>query len=208
MNSSSILRLEMITESAEKVREIAFQVNAIIEGDFILASGKESHYYFEGKRIMSSPDGAYWVGRTIFEQVSKLGIDAIGGLATGAYPVATAVSLVSHLEERPIPWFVVRQPKSHGTRRRIEGHFTPGSKVVIIDDVITTGGSILEAIEAVEMEGCEVLKVISILDRGEGGSNHLRKKGYNVESIMYLDVQTGDISLTANGETGKKVLSI
>ena len=116
------LELGLDTESAKKVGELASQVGALQWGDFTLASGKKSSYYFDGRKLTLSPEGAYWVGKAMFEEVSRLGIDAVGGVATGGYPIVTAVAIVSHLQGKPIPCFMVREvAKEHGTRRQIEG---------------------------------------------------------------------------------------
>ena len=111
--------------------------------------------------------------------------DAIGGLSMGADPLVTAAGVVSAIEKRPLPGFLVRKTaKEHGRQKQIEGMENPrGKKVVIVDDVCTTGGSTQEAIDAAEREGCEVIGVISLVDREEGGSEMLRAK-YNYRSIF------------------------
>ena len=145
------LDIERDSESAEKIREIAFEVGALLQGEFTLASGRKSNRYFEGKKITMHPEGAYLVGKAIFDELAEAGVDAVGGLANGAYPIATAVAMVSHLEGRPVSAFVVREEKKdHGAGRLVEGHLPEGSRVVIVDDVITSGGSIIKAIKAVE----------------------------------------------------------
>ncbi len=177
----------MNAKSAKRILEIANEVGALLEGDFTLTSGKKSKYYFDGKKLTLSPEGAYEVGKTIFDEVTKIGVDAIGGVATGAYPIVTAVALVSHLEGKPIPSFIVREKqKEHGTQRKIEGHLKEGSRVAIVDDVITTGGSVSNAIEAVERANCRVAKVIVLVDRHEGGSDKLKKEGYDFTAILHL----------------------
>ena len=106
-----------------------------------------------------------------------------------------AVALVSHLEGKPIPAFIVRkEPKKHGTQRYIEGHLPPASLVAIVDDVITTGGSIFRAIEAVEEEGCRVGKVVVLLDRNQGGADELRRRGYNFTALLSADAK-GNVGL-------------
>jgi len=182
----SALELELNTENAKRIREIAQAVGAFREGKVILASGKESDRYFEGEKVALSPEGAYLIGKAIFEDILRdTDVDYIGGLATGAYPIATAVSLISYMQGKPIPSFVVREElKTHGTMRKIEGHLKEGSKVAIVDDVITTGGSIDKAIEAVEQAGCKVVKVIVLVDRKEGGSDKLRQRGYDFRAIL------------------------
>ena len=149
--------------------------------------GKKSDYYFDGKKLTLSPEGAYRVGKAMFEELAKIGVDAVGGVATGAYPIATAVALVSYLEGKPLPSFMVREvAKEHGTRRQIEGHLKEGSRVAIVEDVITTGGSVSKVIEAVEAVNCRVVKIIAIVDRHEGGSDRLREEGYDIAAILHL----------------------
>lgn len=185
--SYSTLELGLKTESAKRVWEIAKKVGAFLEGDFTLSSGRKSSYYFDGKKITLSSEGAYWVGKAIFDELAKIGVDAIGGLTIGADPIATAVSIVSYLEGKPIDAFIVRDvQKEHGTKRKIEGHLKEGSRVAIVDDVITTGGSVQKAIEAVEMANCKVVKVIVIVDRHEGGSDELKSEGYDFSAILRL----------------------
>ena len=181
------LELGLNTESAERIRTIAGEVGAFLQGEFILASGKKSSYYFDGKKLTLSPDGAYWVGKAMFDEIAEIGVDAVGGVATGAYPIATAVALVSHLEGKPLPAFMVREVvKAHGTKRQIEGHLKEGSRIAIVEDVITTGGSVGKVIEAVEAAHCEVAKVIAIVDRHEGGSDKLKEQGYDFAAILHL----------------------
>lgn len=187
MVTSSFLELRMGSEAASKVLEIAKRVGALMYGDFILSSGKKSNHYFDGKKLTLSPEGAYWVGKAVFEELAKIEVDTVGGLSIGADFMATAVALVSHLEGKPIPSFIVRDvPKKHGTKKKIEGHLREGSRVAIVDDVITTGGSVKRAIEAVEEAGCKVVKVIVIVDRHEGGSDQLKNDRYDVTAIIDL----------------------
>lgn len=198
----------MNTESAGKILKIAYEVGALLYGDFTLTSGKKSHHYFEGKRLTLHPEGAYWVGKAMFDELTKIGVDAVGGVAVGGYPIVAAVALVSYLEGKPLPSFIVRdQPKEHGTQRKIEGHLKEGSKVAIVDDVITTGGSVKKAIEAVEAANCKVVKVVVIVDRHEGGSDELKKEGYDFASIINLwpsgEVTVGESSSTpGEGKAG------
>jgi len=187
MPTHSTLELGVNTKSARRILEIAYEVGALLEGEFTLTSGKKSDYYFEGKRLTLSPEGAYLVGKAVFDQLADADIDAIGGVAIGGYPMVAAVALVSHLEGKPIPSFIVREEtKEHGTRRRIEGHLKEGSRVAIVDDVITTGGSVSRAIEAAEAAKGKVVKVIVLVDRHEGGSDKLKKQGYDFTAIIDL----------------------
>jgi len=184
---SSFLELGVATERTKRILELAHETGALLYGEFTLASGKKSNHYFEGKRLTLHPEGAYQVGRELLDELAEIGVDAIGGLAMGAFPMITAVALVSHLEGKPIPSFIVREvPKEHGTKRQIEGHLKEGSKVAIVDDVITTGGSVSKAIEAVEAANCKVVKVIVLVDRHEGGSDQLKNEGYDFTAIIDL----------------------
>ncbi len=177
----------MNTERARRVLELAHETGALLYGEFTLASGEKSDHYFEGKRLTLSPEGAYQVGKLVFDELADIGVDAIGGLVMGAFPIITAVSLVSYQEGKPLPSFIVREkPKEHGTKKMIEGHFKEGSRVAIVDDVVTKGGSISRAIKAVEEAGATVVKIIVIVDRHEGGSDKLKEAGYDFTAIIDL----------------------
>jgi orotate phosphoribosyltransferase len=184
---SYFLELGMDTERTRRILEILHETGALLYGEFTLSSGKKSDHYYDGKKLSLHPEGAYLIGEEMLDRLAGTDVDAIGGLVIGAIPIVTAVTLVSHMKGKPIPSFIVREEsKSHGTRKRIEGHLRKGSKVAIIDDVITGGDSVKKAIEAVEAEGCKVVKVIVIVDRKEGGSERLKKEGYNFEAIFDL----------------------
>jgi orotate phosphoribosyltransferase len=172
-----------------------FQEHAILHGDFTLTSGLKSSYYFDGRLVTLWPEGAYLIGKKICEILKGTGAEAVGGMTMGADPMASAVAVVSHLEGKPIPTFIVRaETKVHGTQKRIEGPLKKGSKVAIVDDVITTGGSVLRAIEAVEAEGCKVVKVVVLLDRHQGGSDEIKRKGYDFQAILSADAE-GEVRL-------------
>lgn len=209
MAISYTLELEVVTERTKRILKLAHETGALLRGEFILSSGKKSDHYFEGKRLTLYPEGAYLIGKEIFERLEGTGIDAVGGLVMGAFPIITAVAIASFQEGKPIPTFIVReQPKAHGTRRKIEGHFQKGTRVAIVDDVITTGDSVLKAIKAVEEEGSKVEKVIVIVDRNEGGSELLKKQGYDFEAIINLP-PSGEASINefsdAKGEAKARI---
>jgi orotate phosphoribosyltransferase len=185
MEEYPTLELGWDTEGVRRIREIAHKGGAFLTGEFTLTSGKKSSYYIDGKRITLSPEGAYLVGRAIFNELTGSEVEAVGGVATGAYPMVTAVAVISHLEGKPIPIFIVREVvKEHGTMRRIEGNLKEGAKVAILEDVLTTGGSVIKAIEAVEAMGCRVGRVIALVDRDEGGSERLKKAGYDFTALL------------------------
>ncbi|MEW5746815.1 MAG: orotate phosphoribosyltransferase [Nitrospirota bacterium] len=137
---------------------------------FKLVSGRVSNYYFNCKAVTLHPEGMYLIGSIIFDMIKELPVRGIGGLTLGADPIADAVAYTSHLKNRPVEAFVVRKTaKSHGTMQWIEGNVKAGDKVVIVDDVITTGKSTIEAISRAREAGLEVVKVIALVDRQEGG---------------------------------------
>ena len=141
---------------------------------FKLASGRMSQYYFNCKPVTMSPEGMYLIGEIIFALVSSLKPDAIGGLTLGADPIAYAVCLTSYLKGSPIKAFTVRkEPKEHGTKQWIEGNIKKGERVVIVEDVVTTGSSTVKAITKAQAAGLEVLKVIALIDREEGGRGNI-----------------------------------
>lgn len=146
-------------------------------GDFVLASGQRSHYYIDARRTTLSARGLVLVGRLGLAKIRHAGWQprAIGGLTMGADPVAYAIARASADSPPEIEAFSVRKtPKQHGKGRRIEGNFAPGYPVVIVEDVITTGGSTIQAIQAVREEGGEVLGVLAVVDREEGGVQNVR----------------------------------
>ncbi len=154
----------------------------------VLASGRESDFYVDGKQTALHPRGALLIGRLMWERLGAFGpVEAVGGMTLGADPLATATSLVSELEGRGIPAFIVRkEPKGHGTRSWIEGskNLSPGARVVVLEDVVTTGGSSLRAIERIEEEGYRVLGVLALVDREEGGREAIEGRGYRFEALF------------------------
>jgi len=155
---------------------------------FKLVSGRMSNYYFNCKAVTLHPEGMYLIGNLIFEMVKDLNIKGIGGLTLGADPVAYAASYTSFLKGKPIEAFVVRKSaKSHGTMQWIEGDVRKGDRVVIVDDVITTGKSTIEAISRAKEAGLEIVKVICLIDRQEGGRENIEALGYKVDALVLRD---------------------
>jgi orotate phosphoribosyltransferase len=157
---------------------------------FTLVSGRLSNYYFNCKPTMCNPLGKELIGRMIFELIRGQGIEACGGLALGSVPMSGAVSLISQLEKEPIAEFIVRkEKKDHGDIAKIEGDVVPGQRAVVFDDVITTGGSTIAAIEAALNFGLIVVQVVVIIDRQEGGREVIldRYPGIGVEALATRD---------------------
>lgn len=159
-------------------------------GDFVLTSGKRSSYYFDGKQVTLCPEGAWLLARIILHKIKGLGVDAVGGITIGADPIVGALAAVSYFYgHRDLKLFIVRKtPKTHGKGRAIEGPaLLPGDRAVVVDDVITTGGSIIEAIEAVRGAGCQVVKVIALVDRREGGTERIAAMGIDVDPVFDIN---------------------
>ncbi len=155
----------------------------------ILSSGKESDFYLDTKQASLSAEGHYLVGRLVLAQVRALVPDAVavGGMTMGADPIASAVSLTSFLEQRPMPAFYVRkEPKGHGTNQWVEGKkgLPPGARVCVVEDVVTTGASTLKAIERCRLEGLEVGGVVALVDRDEGGRAAVEATGMQLRSLF------------------------
>jgi orotate phosphoribosyltransferase len=159
---------------------------SLVIGDFILSSGQRSNYYMDVKLTTLDPQGAYLTGKVIVDLLAGEGIqaDAIGGMSMGADPVVSAITVVSHLEGKPLPGFLIRkEAKKHGRMKQIEGMGKDVKRVVIVDEVCTTGKATQEAIDAAIAEGYEIVAVISLVDRQEGGSDALRAK-YKYYSVF------------------------
>jgi len=163
---------------------------------FKLASGKESPYYVDCKPTTNNAQGMALIGEIIFDLIRNDEVQAIGGLTMGADPIAHAVAMISYQKGKPINAFSVRKkPKDHGNIKahRIEGDISPGQNVIIIEDVITTGGSTLQAIEAAREFGLNVIKVVALLDREEGGRQNIEKQDTPVHALFTLSQFTATL---------------
>ncbi len=163
------------------------QRRSIRHGDFVLASGARSTYYIDCRPSTMSGEGQALIGRMGLAAIRAAGWrpDAVGGLTMGADPVAYAIARASCDAPPPLDAFSVRkQAKEHGTGKRVEGNFAAGHAVVVIEDVITSGGSALQAIEAVVAEGGKVLGVLAVVDREQGGREKLEAAGHAVQTLI------------------------
>ncbi len=167
----------------ELVREKALKF-----GRFTLASGKEATYYLDGKQVTLDPAGARLVAEGLLDLLTGGEMPAaVGGMSIGADPITAAVVTMSAVRNTPIAGFMVRkQAKGHGTNQYIEGPVKPGDAVAIVEDVVTTGGSSLQAIERAEEFGLKIVGVYAIIDRMEGGEEAFTQRGYRFESLLSI----------------------
>ena len=158
------------------------------KGRFILASGKESTYYFDSKPTMLHPEGAALLAELILQELKDVEADCVGGLEMGAVPLIVPVAMKSLDTGRPLSGFFVRKaPKDHGTKQRIEGLDVAGKTAIILEDVTTTGGSAMQAVGLVRAAGGKVALVLSILDRGEGARELYAAAGVPFKSLFRAD---------------------
>lgn len=154
-------------------------------GDFTLASGRKSKYYINGKMTTLDARGAYLIARNFLAMISDDVPDAVGGLTLGADPIIGSMLSLAGLEDLPLRGFIVRkQSKDHGTKSLMEGPLREGDRVVVVEDVVTTGGSSLQAVSAIKEMGCVVKKVLAVVDREEGGRQNLADAGCTLEAIF------------------------
>jgi len=157
-------------------------------GDFTLASGKKARYYLDGKQVTLDPHGAQLVAEGILDLLEADNMPAaVGGMSIGADPITAAVVTMSAVRGTPIAGFMIRkQPKGHGTNQYVEGPVRPDDRVVIVEDVVTTGGSSLEAIERAEAFGLKIVRVIAVIDRMEGGAEAFARRGCKFSSLLTI----------------------
>jgi orotate phosphoribosyltransferase len=195
-----------INELKERLGEIILARSFKYSEDppFTLASGRKSNFYFNCKPTTLDPEGMNLIGAIIFDMLKDTDITAAGGLTLGADPIANALCVISYQKGKPIKSFIVRKDvKDHGTKSAIEGNIEPGEKVVIIDDVITTGGSTITAIEQARKAGFIVEMVVTLIDREEGGRENILQHIDNIKSIL---TRTEIMQLRAKRMHGKEMV--
>jgi orotate phosphoribosyltransferase len=172
-----------MNKDKKELIELLTEKDVVKFGKFILSSGKESDYYVNMKMAITDPIILKTIARIVTEQISKENIDKIAGPALGAVPIATAISL-----ESEIPMLMIRKAKKdYGTSQLIEGTLEEGDSVVVVEDVTTTGNSLLKAIKAIEENGGNVKRAMVVVDRDEGGIENLKKEGVILEPILSIN---------------------
>ncbi len=160
----------------------------VIRGDFVLSSGRRSSYYIDARRVTLSGVGSRLVGEVLFGRLGHDRPDAVAGMSLGADPLVTAVTVASAYAGAPIDGLLVRKrAKEHGTGRRVEGPRRPGMRVVVLEDTSTTGGSALEAVQALRDEGAAIERVITLIDREEGAAEAISASGLTFEAVFAID---------------------
>jgi len=181
-----------MSNSLEALQQLLVK-RSVKRGTFTLASGKTSSIYVDARLTTMSPEGLVLIGALGLEHIKteKWEADSVGGLTLGADPVAFAISYASAGHSHALRAFTVRkEPKAHGTGNLIEGPFRAGDRVVIVEDVITTGGSALQAIRSVTQAGGQVVGVLAVVDREEGGREAIQAGGYQVTSLTRISELT------------------
>lgn len=191
MNTNQTSISSLATANTDSLRQVLLDLivkHAYVEGDFVLSSGAKSTYYINCKQVTLRADGALALGRLLFQLLPE-DTAAVAGLTLGADPMVSAVSIVSAWSDRPIPALIIRKkPKGHGTKAYIEGpSLAEGAKIVVLEDVVTTGGSALTAVERLQDAGYQVTQILSLVDRQQGGKELYQSKGIKFQALFSIE---------------------
>jgi len=152
--------------------------------DFVLSSGRSSSFFFDMKPTVLDPEGAVLVADLLFDMIRDDEVDAVGGLEAGAIPIVAVVCARSWPEKPVAGFFVRKEQKGHGTDQRVDGRLEKGSRVILFEDVTTTGASVMQAAEQALRLGCTIVKIVSVVDRLEGAADNFKKAGIAFESVL------------------------
>ncbi len=173
----------------QKLFELLFERSFLYrEEGFLLASGKKSPYYLDCKKTTLCAEALPLIGKLLWEEIRDFGVEAVGGLTLGADPLVAAVCFQAGLEGRELEGFIVRkEAKGHGTKQWLEGRVLAGMRCAILEDVVTTGGSSLKAVRRAKEAGLQVVAVVALVDRVEGGEEAIRKEGLEFKAIFRIE---------------------
>lgn len=165
--------LQLLRDKSLEIRPVA------------LSSGRKSDYYMDCKRVTLSPEGAYLTGKLMLEMI-RPEVNAVAGLTLGADPIVSSVSILSHLDNRGLAGLIVRkESKKHGTMSYVEGPALPkDAKVAVVEDVVTSGASLIRAMDRIEAAGYRPVQALAILDRQEGGRQAIKERGFDLQALF------------------------
>ena len=173
-----------LSDKRQKLLAIIGRASLLQGGEFRLTSGRSSNFFIDLKRTMLDPEGAWLFADLLFEKIRAEDVDCIGGMETGAIPLVAALCLRSW-PEKPIKGFFIRkEAKGHGTDQRVDGLLERGARVILFEDVTTTGGSALQAVDQARQYQCTIIKVITVVDRLEGAQENFRRAGIRFEALF------------------------
>ncbi|MEZ4649244.1 MAG: orotate phosphoribosyltransferase [Candidatus Eisenbacteria bacterium] len=194
-NPSSSLTAAERSRLLQVIREVSLK-----RGHFVLSSGATSDYYLDLRLTTTDPDGARLAARALLAEAARLGATGVGGPTLGADPIVGATVGASAGSDHPVRGFLVRAAaKQHGTGRQIEGHLSPGQKVIILDDVVTSAGSLLKAVDAVREAGGEIVRAWCLVDRNGGGREALAEAGLELTAVFSVEEVLDDSSSGSEG---------
>ena len=173
-----------MSEVRDRLKRILVE-QSLLRGDFLLASGQKSSFYLDVRRTSMHPEGALLCAQMFLDEVADLELDAVGGPVLGAAPLVGAIAAESFRRGKPLPTFLIRkEAKGHGTAKLIEGHFPAEGNVALVEDVVTTGGSVLRALAVARGEGATVKRVVTIVDREQGGAEAFAEQKCDFASLF------------------------
>jgi len=173
-----------LADKKQKLRAIISRESLLRDRKFRLTSGRPSNFFFDLKRTMLDPEGASLLADLLFDRIRGEQVDCVGGMETGAIPIVATLCMRSW-PEKPIKGFFIRkEAKGHGTDQLVDGLLESGSRVILVEDVTTTGGSAMRAVDQVRGAQCTVIKVISVVDRLEGAEDNFRRSGIRFEALF------------------------
>lgn len=182
----------MARTTRERLKDILVE-QSLLRGDFTLASGQKSSFYLDVRRTSMHPEGAYLCAQLLLDELADLDIAAVGGPVLGAAPLVGAIAAESYRRGRPLPTFLVRkEPKGHGTAKLIEGHFPVGKPVALVEDVVTTGSSVLRALAVARGEGATVSRLLCVVDREQGGTEAFAEQGVDFRALFRVSELLAD----------------